>query len=109
MKKSAFVLLTFLLGVPLLVGQQSQAALPSGTVTPPAVVPAPAPSQASDMTVVEEIIARVNSSIISRSDLKRSEEQLATEQSKADPNIPADGQPQQKDLLRDLIDRKSVV
>jgi len=56
------------------------------------------------MTVVEEIIARVNSSIISRSDLKRSEEQLATEQSKSDPNIPADGQPQQKDLLRDLID-----
>ena len=56
------------------------------------------------MTVVEEIIARVNSSIISRSDLKRSEEQLATEQSKADPNIPADSQPQQKDLLRDLID-----
>jgi peptidyl-prolyl cis-trans isomerase SurA len=104
MKKSALVLLTFLLGVPLLVGQQSQAALPSGTVTPPAAVPAPAPSQASDMTVVEEIIARVNSSIISRSDLKRSEEQLATEQSKADPNIPADSQPQQKDLLRDLID-----
>jgi peptidyl-prolyl cis-trans isomerase SurA len=104
MKKSPFVLLTFLLGVPLLVGQQSQAALPSGTVTPPAAVPAPAPSQASDMTVVEEIIARVNSSIISRSDLKRSEEQLATEQSKADPNIPADSQPQQKDLLRDLID-----
>jgi len=56
------------------------------------------------MTVVEEIIARVNSSIISRSDLKRSEEQLATEQSKSDPNIPGDSQPQQKDLLRDLID-----
>jgi len=56
------------------------------------------------MTVVEEIIARVNSSIISRSDLKRSEEQLAVEQSKADPNVPAENQPQQKDLLRDLID-----
>jgi peptidyl-prolyl cis-trans isomerase SurA len=56
------------------------------------------------MTVVEEIIARVNNSIISRSDLKRSEEQLAGEASKADPSIPAENQPQQKDLLRDLID-----
>ena len=54
--------------------------------------------------MVEEIIARINSSIISRSDLKRSEEQLTAEQSKADPNIPAENQPQQKDLLRDLID-----
>ncbi len=56
------------------------------------------------MTVVEEIIARVNNSIISRSDLKRSEDQLATEQSKPDPGGPPENQPQQKDLLRDLID-----
>ena len=104
MKIFAFVLLTFLLGVPLLVGQQAQAALPSGSVSPNAAAPAPASSQPSDMTVVEEIIARVNSSIISRSDLKRSDEQLASEQSKADPNTPAENQPQQKDLLRDLID-----
>ena len=103
MTKSPVVLLTLLLGAPWLVGQQSQA-LPSGTVPPPAATPAPAANQPSDMTVVEEIIARVNSSIISRSDLKRSEEQLAVEQSKADPNVPAENQPQQKDLLRDLID-----
>lgn len=56
------------------------------------------------MTVVEEIIARVNNSIISRSDLRHSEEQLAAEQAKQDPNVPAENQPQQKDLLRDLID-----
>ena len=104
MKIFAFVLLVFLLGAPLLVGQQAQAALPSGSVSPNAAAPAPAASQPSDMTVVEEIIARVNSSIISRSDLKRSDEQLAAEQSKADPNTPAENQPQQKDLLRDLID-----
>ena len=104
MKKSPIVLLTLLLGATWLVGQQSQAALPSGTVSPPAAAPAPTPSQSSDMTVVEEIIARVNSSIISRSDLKRSEEQLAIEQSKVDPSIPAENQPQEKDLLRDLID-----
>jgi peptidyl-prolyl cis-trans isomerase SurA len=102
MKKFAVVLLTLLLGAPWLAGQQGQAALPSGSVPAPAA--APPPSQSNDMTVVEEIIARVNNSIISRSDLKRSEEQLATEQSKADPSIPAENQPQQKDLLRDLID-----
>jgi len=104
MNKSAFILLTFLLGAPWLIAQQAQAALPSGSVQPSAVAPAPAPSPSSDMTVVEEIIARVNSSIISRSDLKRSEEQLVAEQSKADPSVPAESQPQQKDLLRDLID-----
>jgi peptidyl-prolyl cis-trans isomerase SurA len=102
MNKSAFILVTFLLGAPWLIAQQAQAALPTGSVQPSAV--APAPSQSSDMTVVEEIIARVNSSIISRSDLKRSEEQLLAEQSKADPSVPAENQPQQKDLLRDLID-----
>src|SRR5271166_886947 len=131
MKKSAVVLSTFLLGAPWLVGQQGQAALPSGSTPPAAAAPAPAtapgqaalPSgstqsnaaapavapatgQSSDMTVVEEIIARINSSIISRSDLKRSQEQLAAEQSKADSNAPPDSQPQQKDLLRDLIDSR---
>ena len=106
MKKSAIVLLTILLGVPPLFGQQAQAALPAGSAPPTATAPAPATasSQSSDMTVVEEIIARVNNSIISRSDLKRSEEQLAADAGKADPSIPAENQPQQKDLLRDLID-----
>ena len=40
------------------------------------------------MTVVEEIIARVNNSIISRADLHRSEEQLAAEAAKPDPGMP---------------------
>jgi len=56
------------------------------------------------MSVVEEIIARVNNSIISRADLRRSEEQLATDASKSDSGVPPENQPQQKDLLRDLID-----
>jgi peptidyl-prolyl cis-trans isomerase SurA len=56
------------------------------------------------MTVVEEIIARVNNSIISRADLRRSEEQLAAELAKPDSGVPAENQPQQKDMLRDLID-----
>ena len=56
------------------------------------------------MTVVEEIIARVNNSIITRADLKHSEEQLAAEMSKPDSGMPPENQPRQKDLLRDLID-----
>jgi peptidyl-prolyl cis-trans isomerase SurA len=85
-------------------GQQGQSALPPGTVPPATVAPAPAAS--NDATVVEEIIVRVNNTIISRSDLKRSEEQLAAEQTKQDPNAVTEGAPQQKDLLRDLIDSR---
>ncbi|HVP56232.1 MAG TPA: peptidylprolyl isomerase [Candidatus Eisenbacteria bacterium] len=96
--------MSLFLGAQAMSGQQAQSALPAGTV-PPATV-APAPNQPSDATVVEEIIARINNSIISLSDLKRSQEQLAAEQTKQDPGIPADNQPQQKDLLRDLIDSK---
>src|SRR5271167_3844663 len=106
MKKSAVILLTFLFGAPWLVGQQGQSALPSGSVPPPPAKAAPAPSQPNDMTVVEEIIARINNSIISRADLRRSEEQLAAEMSKPDSGVSAENQPQQKDLLRDLIDSK---
>ncbi len=104
MNKPAIFLFTFLGSAALLFGQQGQAALPAGSVPPAVATPAPAPTQPSDMTVVEEIIARVNNSIISRSDLRHSEEQLAAEQAKQDPNVPAENQPQQKDLLRDLID-----
>ena len=106
MKKPPVFLLAFVLGAPLLVGQQSQSALPPGSATPspaPTAV-APAPSQPSDMTVVEEIVARVNNSIITRADLKHSEEQLAAEMSKPDSGMPSENQPQQRDLLRDLID-----
>lgn len=104
MKKSLFAwLLIFLLSAAFAVGQQSQSALPPGTVPPAA--PAAAPSQPSDSTVVEEIIARINNSIISLSDLKRSEDQLAAEQSKQEPGA-ADNAPKQQDLLRDLIDSR---
>ena len=46
-------------------------------------------SQSSDATVVEEIIVRINNSIISLSDLKRSQDQLTAEMNKQDPNTPA--------------------
>jgi peptidyl-prolyl cis-trans isomerase SurA len=79
--------------------------LPPGSV-PPAGTAAAANSQATDATVVEEIIARINNSIISLSELHRSEEQFKSEQGKMDPNIPPENQPQEKDLLRDLIDSR---
>ena len=89
-----------------MIGQQTQSALPGGTVPPAAVAPAAASSQPNDATIVEEIIVRVNNSIISLSDLKRSEEQLKAESEKIDPSVPADSRPQEKDLLRDLIDSR---
>jgi peptidyl-prolyl cis-trans isomerase SurA len=104
MKKSLVLMLMFLATAVFVAGQQSQSALPAGSVAP--VTAAPAPSQPSDQTVVEEIIVRINSSIISLSDLKRSQEQLAAEQSKQDPNLPPENQPKPQDLLRDLIDSK---
>jgi len=88
-----------------MIGQQAQSALPGGTIPPATVAPAPS-SQPNDATVVEEIIVRVNNSIISLSDLKRSQDQLKAETDKIDPSVPADSRPQEKDLLRDLIDSR---
>jgi peptidyl-prolyl cis-trans isomerase SurA len=61
-------------------------------------------------TVVEEIVARVNDSIITKSDLQRSREQLQQEikQDKAsDPD--REFTAREKNLLRDLIDQKLLV
>src|SRR5262249_62194844 len=103
MKIRAVLCLPLFLSAQAMIGQQPQSALPGGTVPPAAVAPAAAHSQPNDATVVEEIIVRVNNSIISLSDLKRSEEQLKTESEKTDSSVPADSRPQEKDLLRDLI------
>jgi peptidyl-prolyl cis-trans isomerase SurA len=88
-------------------GQQGQAALPAGTVPPASASAAASASPSTDATVVESIVVRINNSIITQSDLKRSQEQLAQELSRQDPNAPADANtPKQQDLLRDLIDSK---
>ena len=104
MKKSAVLFVAILFSSVCLIGQESQSALPPGSVAPAASTPPK--TQASDATVVEEIIVRINNSIISLSDLKRSQEQLAAEASRQDPNAQPDAQPKQQDLLRDLIDSK---
>jgi peptidyl-prolyl cis-trans isomerase SurA len=104
MKKFEVLFLLALVSVSAMFGQ-AQSALSAGTVAPAPTTTAPA-SQSTDGTVVEEIIVRINNSIISLSDLKRSQEQLAAELSKRDPNTPAENQPKEQDLLRDLIDSK---
>ena len=104
MKKSAVLFLLLLVTVSVMFGQ-GQSALPSGSATPTSGATAPT-GQPGDATVVEEIIVRINNSIISLSDLKRSQEQLAAEMSRQDPNAAAGAQPKQQDLLRDLIDAR---
>ena len=102
MKKTLILML--MVGAGAALGQQAQSALPAGSIAPATTIPPAGPS--ADQTVVEEIIVRINNSIISLSDLKRSQEQLATEQGKQDPAQPAENQPKPQDLLRDLIDSK---
>ena len=61
-------------------------------------------------TVVEEIIARVNNSIITRSDFSRSREQLKDEIKQQSPNN-ADKEfaEKERDVLRDLIDQQLLL
>lgn len=61
-------------------------------------------------TVVEEIIARVNNSIITRSDFARSKEQLKDEIKQQDPGS-TDKQfaDKERDVLRDLIDQQLLL
>jgi peptidyl-prolyl cis-trans isomerase SurA len=75
---------------------QQQIALPK----PAAITP--------NGSVVEDVIARVNDRIISRSDMERSEQQLAAEdqQNQVSPEEAAD---RQKNLLRDMIDQQLLL
>jgi peptidyl-prolyl cis-trans isomerase SurA len=71
------------------------------------------PSFAQDDTVVEEIIARVNNSIVTRADLRRAREALQQEVQQAQQQNPGQPAPdiaeRQKDLLRDLIDQQLLI
>jgi peptidyl-prolyl cis-trans isomerase SurA len=73
---------------------------------PAAAQPAAAPAT-SGQAVVEEIIARVNNQIITRSEFARSKDQLKEEVKQQDPNNAdkAYGE-REKDILRDLIDQQ---
>ncbi|HST11439.1 MAG TPA: peptidylprolyl isomerase [Terriglobales bacterium] len=61
-------------------------------------------------TVVEEIIARVNNAIITRSDFERSKLQLKDEAKQQDPsNAEKDVAEKERDVLRDLIDQQLLI
>jgi peptidyl-prolyl cis-trans isomerase SurA len=61
-------------------------------------------------TVVEEIIARINSNIVTRADLRRAREQLLSEMHQQQPNASSqETKDREKDLLRDLIDQQLLL
>jgi peptidyl-prolyl cis-trans isomerase SurA len=68
--------------------------------TPPAITP--------NGAVVEDVIVRVNDQIISRSDVERSEQQLAQDVQQAGGSS-ADLTERQKNLLRDMIDQQLLL
>ena len=59
-------------------------------------------------TVVEDVVARVNDQIISRSDVERSQQQLQQELQQANAG-PAERDQRQKDMLRDMIDQQLLL
>jgi peptidyl-prolyl cis-trans isomerase SurA len=105
MKKCSTLLLAFTFAMPL-VAQQ-----PSPTTTATASAPSSLPLPAKDDTVVEEIVARVNNSIVTREDLRRSREQMIQEvrQQQQGGNPDEVVAQREKNLLRDLIDQQLLV
>jgi peptidyl-prolyl cis-trans isomerase SurA len=68
------------------------------------------PSLSPADTVVEEIVARVNNEIVTRSEYIRSRDQLKQEVQQQDPtNADKDFADKQKDVLRDLIDQQLLL
>ena len=68
-------------------------------------------ASASEDTVVEEIIARVNNNIITRADLRKAREQLFAEAQQQQDKTAAEqtAREHEKDLLRDLIDQQLLL
>src|SRR3954465_4581792 len=72
------------------------------------VLPALAFTASAADTVVEEIVARINNSINTRNDLKKSKDQLGNEA--REKNVPqADIEKREADILRDLVDQQLLV
>jgi peptidyl-prolyl cis-trans isomerase SurA len=87
--------------------QAPQYQSPINEPTPQVVLPT-APAITPNGVVVEDVIARVNDQIISRSDLERAEQQLQQDGQQAGAT-PAQMESRQKDLLRDLIDQQLLL
>jgi peptidyl-prolyl cis-trans isomerase SurA len=92
MNRLSVLLLTLLLAAPLLIAQTQSQTTPSDTV-------------------VEEIIARVNNSIVTRADLRKAREQLFAEAKQSQDQIAAeqDAKEHERDMLRDLIDQQLLL
>jgi peptidyl-prolyl cis-trans isomerase SurA len=89
MKRIAPIVLVMLLGAPFLLAQTQNV---------------------SSDTVVEEIIARVNNSIITRADLRKARQEMYTEaQQQNTPVAEQQAKDHEKDLLRDLIDQQLLL
>jgi peptidyl-prolyl cis-trans isomerase SurA len=105
MNKCTTLLLTLTIAMPMMAQQPTQTSAPQTSA--PSSLPAPG----KDETVVEEIVARVNNSIVTREDLRRSREQMMQEvrqqQSGGDTNAAITER--EKNLLRDLIDQQLLV
>ncbi len=98
-RPSSLVLLAAMFtGTPLLFAQTQAAAAPQA-------------ASASEDTVVEEIVARVNNNIITRADLRKAREQLYSEAQQQQDKSAAEQQAREheKDLLRDLIDQQLLL
>jgi peptidyl-prolyl cis-trans isomerase SurA len=87
--------------------QAPQYQSPINEPAPQIVLPA-TPAITPNGVVVEDVIARVNDQIISRSDLERAEQQLVQDGQQAGAT-PAQMEARQKDLLRDLIDQQLLL
>src|ERR1700737_818952 len=86
---------------------QTPYAAPAGSQSQPPALPVPA-AITPNGAVVEDVIVRVNDQIISRSDLERSQQQFVQEMQQN--NVPpADAAEQQKNLLRDMIDKELLL
>jgi peptidyl-prolyl cis-trans isomerase SurA len=89
MKRIAPIVLVMLLGAPFLLAQTQNV---------------------SSDTVVEEIIARVNNSIITRADLRKARQEMYAEaQQQNTPVAEQQAKDHEKDLLRDLIDQQLLL
>jgi peptidyl-prolyl cis-trans isomerase SurA len=86
-----------------------QSPLTSSTTAPNSSLSYPTPTAITpNATVVEDVIVRVNDQIITRSDLDRANQQL-TDEIQRNNVPPADAAEEQKNLLRDMIDKQLLL
>ncbi len=108
--KYVFPLALVLAATPVIAQQspsQSQALSPNQQVAKQQAAATERQATQPQESVVEEIVARVNNSIVTRADLRRSKENWQEDVNKAK----ADGvePPKEQDLLRDLIDQQLLL